>query len=60
MPYGYVLSLGVSTILSSPVLGTSRPTIPDWSVNHSVPFWSKIGVCGPRAQAGATAASGTG
>ena len=23
--------------------------MPDCSVNHSVPFWSKIGVCGPRA-----------
>ena len=33
-------------------VGMSRPTIPDCSVNHSVPFWSKIGVCGPRAPSG--------
>ncbi len=44
MPYGYVLAVGVVASLISPVWGVSRPTIPDCSVNHNVPFWSKIGV----------------
>src|SRR5215213_6528391 len=51
MPYGYVAPApeGAGTIFISPLDGISRPTCPDCSVNQSVPFWSKIGVCGPRA-----------
>jgi hypothetical protein len=56
MPYGLVLAVGGETSVTSPVLGISRPTmLLPCSVNHSVPFLSKIGVCGSR-----PAASGIG
>src|SRR5688500_5651764 len=57
IPYGYVgapgLFDGAAEIFISPVAGMRRPTWPDCSVNHSLPFWSKNGVCGPRASGSA-------
>ena len=53
MPYGLERGVGDGTTFTSPVLGSSRPTMfAPCTVNQSVPFWSKIGVCGSRAPAG--------
>src|SRR5262245_46481636 len=53
MPYGSDRGVGESTNLISPVLGSSLPTLfAPCTVNQSVPFWSKRGVCGSGALAG--------
>ena len=50
MPYGSARGVGIVTSLISPVAGIRRPTmLLCCSVKKSVPFLSKIGVCGSRA-----------
>src|SRR5205823_3791928 len=52
MPYGLVRSVGGETSVISLVFGIKRPImLLPCSVNHSVPFLSKMGVCGSRAPA---------
>src|SRR2546427_1709117 len=47
MPYGRDFAVGGVSSLISPVFGSSRPTrLAFCAVNHRIPFWSKISVCG--------------
>src|SRR2546428_8018995 len=47
MPYGRDFGVGGVSSLISPVFGSSRPTrLAFCSVNHKIPVWSKISVCG--------------
>src|SRR6266404_2012444 len=47
MPYGRDFGVGGVSSLISPVFGSSRPTLLAFcTVNHKIPLWSKISVCG--------------
>src|SRR6266571_6494789 len=47
MPYGRDFGVGGASSLISPVFGSSRPTrLAFCAVNHRIPLWSKISVCG--------------
>src|SRR5713101_3924215 len=47
MPYGRDFGVGGVMSLISPVFGSSRPTrLAFCTVNHKIPLWSKISVCG--------------
>ena len=46
-PYGRERSVGEVTSFTSPLLGSSRPIIlPCCTVNQTIPFWSRLIVCG--------------
>src|SRR6266702_7784953 len=47
MPYGRDFGVGGVSSLISPDFGSSRPMrLAFWTVNHRMPAWSKISVCG--------------
>src|SRR5206468_9317072 len=50
MPYGAEFGVGDCFNVTLPVAGSTLPTkFPSCTVNHRMPFGSKIGVCGSRA-----------